>query len=255
MAPLPQPGVSLQLQALFPLALGQVQLQPDPLDLALQMQAIRELQAGAASNPDPGCAWTGDLNGVWQLQRDPRFAGLIASLLGHAWTYLEQLGFGRDRLALHLQRCWPVVSELGQVVGRHHHPNAHLSGVYYLNGDGSGRSGCIRLFPPSSLNELVPGLAVGHGGPILGDGAAAARWNAPWFDLAPRAGLLLLFPARLDHMVLENTDANDCRFSISFDLVLTSPPRPESGDLAGEYLAPHPSAWMPVPAEGRCPKD
>jgi len=26
-------------------------------------------------------------------------------------------------------RRWPVVSELGQVVGRHHHLNAHLSAV------------------------------------------------------------------------------------------------------------------------------
>jgi hypothetical protein len=245
----PQPGRGLKLQALFPLAVGQVQLQPDPLDLALQLQAIRELQAGADSNPDPGCAWTGDLNGVWQLDRDPRFSALIAGLLGHAWSYLEQLGFDRDRIALHLQRCWPVVSELGQVVGRHHHPNAHLSGVYYLNGDGSGRSGCLRLFTPSALNELVPGLAVGHGGPILNEGPAAAQWNAPWFDLAPRAGLLVLFPAGLEHMVLENRDANDSRFSISFDLVLTSPPCPTPGQQVGEYLAPHPSAWTAVPAD------
>jgi hypothetical protein len=141
-----------------------------------------------------------------------------------------------------------VVSELGQVVGRHHHPNAHLSGVYYLNGDGSGRNGCIRFFPPSALNELVPGLAVGHGGPILDEGPAAARWNAPWVDLAPRAGLLVLFPARLDHMVLENTDTNDSRFSISFDLVLTSPPCPDAGQQTGEFLAPHPSAWTAAPA-------
>jgi hypothetical protein len=101
------------------------------------------------------------------------------------------------------------------------------------------------------LNELVPGLAVGHGGPILGEGAAASRWNAPWVDLAPRAGLLVLFPARLDHMVLENTDSNDSRFSISFDLVLTSPPHPDPAGMTGEFLAPHPSDWMPVRA-GDC---
>jgi hypothetical protein len=63
----PRAGDALQLQPLFPLALGLVQLPCDPLDTALQMQAIRVLQDGAASNPDPGCAWTGDLNGVWQL--------------------------------------------------------------------------------------------------------------------------------------------------------------------------------------------
>ena len=232
----------LQLQPLFPLALGLVQLACDPLDTALQMQAIRGLQAGAGSNPDPGCAWTGDLNGVWQLQRHACFTPLIATLCAHAQTYLQELGFDPARVALHLQRCWPVVSELGQVVGRHHHPNAHLSAVYYLNGDGSGRSGCLRFFPPRQPNELVPGLAVGHGGPILSGAAAARRWNAPWHDVAPRAGLLVLFPACVDHAVLENESEDDSRYSISLDLVLTAPAAGHG--TPPEYLAPHPEDWQ-----------
>lgn len=233
---------TLTLQPLFPLALGRVQLPVDPLDLALQFQAIRELQGSSVSNPDPGCAWTGDLHGVWQLHRHPTFAPLIANVADHAGAYLESLGFARSQVALHIQRCWPVVSEFGQVVGRHHHPNAHLSAVLYLNGDGGGRSGCLRFFPPRQSNELVPGLAVGHGGPIRADTPAAAQWNTPWFDLAPRAGLLLLFPASVDHAVLENEDPDDSRFSISLDLVLTAP-QGEMGASA-EYLAPHPGEWQ-----------
>ena len=233
---------SLTLQPLFPLALGMVQLASDPLDTALQMQAIRQLQGEADSNPDPGCAWTGDLNGVWQLQRHPTFVSLINLLTSHAGAYLEGLGFERSRLALHLQRCWPVVSEAGQVVGRHHHPNAHLSAVYYLNGDGSGRSGCLRFFSPRQANELVPGLAVGHHGPLRADAAPTAQWNAPWFDVAPRAGLLLLFPASVEHAVLENDDPDDSRFSISLDLVLTAPKAQD--ETPPEYLAPHPGDWQ-----------
>ncbi|MEB3199950.1 MAG: TIGR02466 family protein [Synechococcaceae cyanobacterium] len=242
------PAGTLQLQPLFPLALGQVQLRPDPLDLALQIQAIRELQAGASSNPDPGCAWTGDLNGAWQLHRHPRFQPLLAELMAHAWAYLQGLGFDPRRVALHLQRCWPVVSEVGQVVGRHHHPNAHLSGVYYLNGDGSGRSGCLRLFATHQANELVPGLAVGHDGPLRSDSAEACRWNAPWQDIAPQAGLLLLFPSSVDHAVLENEDDDDSRFSLSFDLVLSAPAASAAAgpDEVAEYLAPHPASWQEV---------
>jgi uncharacterized protein (TIGR02466 family) len=236
------------MSPLFPVALGLVQLASDPLDTALQMQAIRELQGEADSNPDPGCAWTGDLNGVWQLHCHPTFAPLIESLGRHASQYLEELGFERSRLALHIQRCWPVVSEAGQVVGRHHHPNAHLSAVYYLNGDGSGRSGCLRFFPPRQVNELVSGLAVGHDGPIRADAAGAAQWNAPWFDVAPRAGLLVLFPASVDHAVLENDDPNDSRFSISLDLVLTAPQSREG--TPPEYLAPHPGDWQELGASG-----
>ncbi|MFM7312266.1 MAG: TIGR02466 family protein [Cyanobium sp.] len=171
----------------------------------------------------------------------------METLCGHARSYLERLGFDPTRVALHIQRCWPVVSEHGQVVGRHHHPNAHLSGVYYLNGDGSGRSGCLRFFPPHQPNELVPGLAVGHDGPIQAS-PAASQWNAVWHDVPPRAGLLVLFPASVDHAVLENEDSDDSRYSISFDLVLTAPA--SAGNDPPEYLAPHPSDWQAVERPG-----
>lgn len=232
---LPAPG-ELLIQPLFPLALGQLQLRPDPLDLAVQLQALHDLRAEARSNPDPACAWTGDLNGVWQLHRHASFEPLLTEITGHAKLYLQQLGFDLAQVALHIQRCWPVLSEPGQVVGRHHHPNAHLSAVYYLSGDGSGSCGCLRFWPQSQLNELVPGMAVGHAAPL-----ARSPWNQPWIDVAPRAGLLLLFPACLDHAVLANENDDALRASISLDLVLTA-----AADAAapGEYLAPHPSQWQ-----------
>ncbi len=70
--------------------------------------------------------------------------------------------------------------------------------------------------------------------------------NAPWFDVAPRAGLLVLFPACIDHAVLENNDDDDRRFSISMDFVLTAPVGTAEG-ARPEYLAPHPSRWQLVP--------
>jgi len=244
--PPPAPG-ALQIQPLFPVALGQVQLRPDPLDLARQLQVLLELRGGAESNPDPGCAWTGDLNGVWQLQRHPLFAPLLAEIGSHAQDYLAALGFDLQRVALHIQRCWPVLSEPGQVVGRHHHPNAHLSAVYYLSGDGSGRCGVLRCWPQRQLNELVPGMAVGHGGPC-----AASPWTQPWQDVAPRAGLLLLFPACLDHAVLPNDDDDTLRCSIAVDFALTAVPA-SPGDTPPEYLAPHPSQWTTITEDGGLP--
>lgn len=247
--PLPAPAAgSLQIQPLFPLALGQVQLRPDPLELAEQLQALHGLRGEADGNPEPGCAWTGDLNGVWQLHRHPVFAPLIAQLTVHAWRYLQKLGFDRRRVALHLQRCWPVLSEPGQVVGRHHHPNAHLSAIYYLSGDGSGRCGCLRLWPPRQLNELVPGLGVGYGGPAGGPLTPTA-WTAPWLDVAPQAGLLLLFPSGVDHAVLPNDDPDDLRCSLSIDFALSAAPTPP-GEAPPEYLAPHPSHWQAITEDG-----
>ena len=150
------------LQSLFPLALAQVRLPLDPWEGMLLIQEVLRLRGEAEGNSNPGCAWTGDLNGIWQLHDLAPFASLSEQVRQQAWLYLLELGFDPVRVELHFQRSWPVISEPGQGVGRHHHPNAHLSAVLYLNGDGSGRSGCLRLFPPGQVNELVPGLAVGE---------------------------------------------------------------------------------------------
>ncbi len=213
------------------------------------LQDLLGLRGEASSNPDPECAWTGDLHGVWQLHRRPAFRWLAEQVQAEVLAYLVDLGFALDRVALHIQRCWPVVSEPGQWIGRHHHPNAHLSAVYYLNGDGSGRSGCLRLFAPCQSNELVPGLAFGHDGPIR----AGHPLNTPWFDVAPEAGLLLLFPAAIDHAVSANGEAEEIRVSISFDLVLSAPVAQRGDRQPAEYLAPHPSQWTPIamPDPGR----
>ena len=233
--------MALQIHALFPTAVATSQLRLDPLELAAQLQTLLMLRGADEGNPNSGCAWTGDLNGVWQLHRHPDFSGLTDRVVEQAWAYLSAVGFDQAKLALHVQRCWPVLSDWDQVVGRHHHPNAHLSAVLYLSGSGSGEDGVLRIHAPSQPNELVPGSAAGHGGPI----AAGHPLNQPHWDLAPEPGLLVLFPSRLDHSVLANGEPELLRCSISFDFVLTAP---VDGDPP-EYLAPHPSLWTPQPLE------
>ena len=240
------PSTGVDLQALFPLALARVQLHLDPLQLAQWMQEVIQLRGQAQGNPEPGCAWTGDINGLWQLHRQPLFEPLVAAVAEQAQAYIAALGFDQSQVELHIQRSWPVVSAPDQAIGRHHHPNAHLSAIVYLTGDGTGASGCLRLFAPHNLNELVPGLAVGHGGPLQQQESAAQRWNAPWIDIPPSAGLLLLFPAALDHAVTANTSSDEERLSIAFDLALTAP----EGTVPPEYLAPHPSQWDSLRQDG-----
>ena len=100
----------VQCHPLFPPTVATEQLALDPLDLAVKLQALLTLRGEATGNPSEGCAWTGDLNGVWQLHRHPDFEDLAGQVTAAAWCYLERLGFARRRLALHLQRCWPVFS-------------------------------------------------------------------------------------------------------------------------------------------------
>ena len=227
---------AFQLHQLFPTAVATVQLSLDPLELAGYLQDLLVLRGAATGNPTDGCAWTGDINGVWQLHRQPGFLDLASLVTAQAWHYLDATGFDRQRIALHLQRCWPVISDWDQVVGRHHHPNAHLSAVLYLSGNGGGDDGVLRLHAPSRPNELVPGLAVGHGGPI----AEHNPLNQDHWDLAPQPGLLVFFPSQLQHCVLPNGDLESLRCSISFDFVLTAPAQ----GAPPEYLAPHPQHWQ-----------
>lgn len=226
----------MDLHALFPTVVATEQLRFDPLEVAGQLQTLMTLRGDRFSNPDPGCAWTGDLNGVWQLHEHPDFRGLADQVVARVWHYLECTGFDCAQVDLHLQRCWPVLSEWGQVIGRHHHPNAHLSAVAYLSGGGTGNDGALCLYAPSHLNELVPGLAVGHGGPLRDDHPGIQ----PQWLLAPEPGLLVVFPSRLDHSVLENADPDGLRVSVSFDFVLTA----RAADRPPEYLSPHPNQWQ-----------
>ena len=225
----------LELHQLFPTAVATAELSLDPLEQAACLQALLGLRGEAECNPSEGCVWTGDLHGVWQLHQQQPFQALADQVVDQAWSYLDALGFARNQVALHLQRCWPVISDWDQSVGRHHHPNAHLSAVVYLTGSGSGEEGVLRLHAPHQPNELVTGLAVGYGGPI----AEGHPLNQSYWDLAPRPGLLVLFPSSLQHSVLPNDAPDELRCSISFDFVLTAP---EQGG-SPEYLAPHPCYW------------
>ena len=156
----------LQLHQLFPTVVATTQIPLDPLQQASCMQALLRLRGEAEGNPSEGCAWTGDLHGVWQIHQQEPFQALAQRVVDQAWSYLDSLGFTRSQVALHLQRCWPVISDWDQAVGRHHHPNAHLSAVLYLSGTGSGEEGVLRLHASHQPNELVAGLAGGYGGPI-----------------------------------------------------------------------------------------
>lgn len=226
----------MELHSLFPTVVATDRLVLDPLETAAQLQTLLALRGDQLSNPDPGCAWTGDLNGVWQVHEHPDLQPLADQVIERVWAYLDATGFDCHQVDLHLQRSWPVFSEWGQVVGRHHHPNAHVSAVLYLSGDGSGDEGSLCLHASHQCNELVPGLAVGLNGPI----AANHPFNQTQWTLAPEPGLLVLFPSRLDHSVFENMDEESLRISISFDFVLTA----RASDRPPEYLSPHPHQWQ-----------
>jgi hypothetical protein len=68
---------------------------------------------------------------------------------------------------------------------------------------------------------------------------------------------MVLFPASIDHAVLENGTPEERRVSIAMDFYLTAPVagvrakgvnavEGVGGEGEAEYLAPHPSTWLEV---------
>ncbi|MFN6339262.1 MAG: hypothetical protein ACK41W_11150, partial [Cyanobacteriota bacterium] len=88
--PAPAPGGGLVIQPLFPLALGQVWLAPDPLETAVMLREILALRGEATGNPEEGCAWTGDLHGADQLHHHPVFAPLLGRLAADGSEFVRQ---------------------------------------------------------------------------------------------------------------------------------------------------------------------
>ncbi|MCX5929318.1 MAG: hypothetical protein NTY40_06220 [Synechococcus sp. LacPavin_0920_WC12_MAG_50_7] len=112
---------------LFPVAIATAQLQPDPLDTARLLQQMLLWRGDATGNSQEGCAWTGDLHGLHQFHLCEDAAWLVDQLANQVAIYLKQLGFKPGCLSVHIQRSWPVISDPGQLLGCHHHPNAQFS--------------------------------------------------------------------------------------------------------------------------------
>jgi len=136
-------------------------------------------------------------------RRDPAFADLSKLLVRHAKNFADELAFDLPRKP-RLDSLWVNLIKPGGHHSAHIHPHSILSGTFYVevpNGAGD-----IRFEDPRL------GLMMA---------APVRRADAPpelrsFANLAPRAGLLLLWESWLRHEVLPGA-AKAERLSISFN--------------------------------------
>lgn len=223
----------------FPLGIYYEDLADAPHHKDALVEAVLQLEKqGYVARNFPEMAWTGDLHGVEKIHTDPRFAWIVNQVETHTVHYLQDLGLDLGRVALYIQRAWPVVSRHQQEVGSHCHNTAHISAVYYVAvpESGSDEAGCLTFFDDARQNEVSPGLGSENTDIV-------AAWNYLNQDQAlylPTEGRLLLFPAKQRHAVsLNHTEG--LRISLSFDIVITA----AAGAAAGsyEFLTPPPDQW------------
>jgi uncharacterized protein (TIGR02466 family) len=104
----------------------------------------------------------------------------------------QLVSFGQSApVRMNLRRAgWANVNRAGDYNSLHNHPQQHLAAVYYVNAPAVGGQGA-----PDGLLELRdPRPAAGFNGHTTLFSAYPVR-------LAPEPGMLVMFPAFVDHMV------------------------------------------------------
>ena len=126
--------------------------------------------------------------------------------------YFQHLGMDYDiRWSLH---AWANVNRFGDYHDYHNHPHAYLSGTYY-----------VRV--PTEFEDLETRNDVRPGRLTLYDPRACANMTAikgdpyiePEYTVEPRPGMILLWPAFVNHFVHPNLSKQP-RVSVSFNVLL-----------------------------------
>jgi uncharacterized protein (TIGR02466 family) len=184
---------------LFPTHVWATQLRPQayaPInrDIVRRLEALRPAEA----------------HGQWQtaqdLHHDPAFAGLVGILLQTARGICESLTLVHDDIAI--TGCWANVSDRGYPHRQHIHPNNFLSGAYYVRTAPGADAICFHD-PRLQAAMIVPPAREQN------------RSNADLVTLDVREGMLVMFPAWLQHSVPPNA-SDQTRISVAFNLMFPS---------------------------------
>lgn len=127
--------------------------------------------------------------------------------------YLRELGM--DYAVDWTLQGWANINRRGDYHDLHNHPHAYLSGTYYVampermetkRNRKDVRPGCITFYDPRGAANMTA---------IKGDPQIEAEYT-----VRPTPGLLLLWPAFVNHFVHPNLSQEE-RISISYNVVLT----------------------------------
>ncbi|MRX26982.1 putative 2OG-Fe(II) oxygenase [Kangiella sp. HZ709] len=175
-----------------------------PASVKLNQDLLTEIQQYKQSNPkrdplaNPGC-WRGsDSFSGWPVILENAI-GMIKSIHQH---YIHTgapctniMNYPADRFE---SEFWANVNQPDSTNAIHSHSKWHWSGVYYIQGKGTGD---IAFYSSQYLNQQTSiGLPFGQS-----------------FSISPEDGMLLIFPSYLYHEVLKNTSSAE-RINIAFNI-------------------------------------
>ena len=149
--------------------------------------------------------------GGWQSQPDlfdwpePE-VGKLAAELDSAIQQLVSFGQAAP-VRLKIRRAgWANVNRAGDYNALHNHPQQHLAAVYY-----------VKAPPPGSPGTPDGVLELRDPRPAAGMGGHAILFSSYPMRFAPEPGMLVMFPAFLDHMVHPHHGPDD-RISLAINI-------------------------------------
>jgi uncharacterized protein (TIGR02466 family) len=149
----------------------------------------------------PGHGW----QSIQTLHTLEDFQDLVSCVRHTVTGILRFLKVGYD--AFEISACWATVLATGAAHRVHHHPNNYLSGVYYLRTHPGADT--INFHDPRSQTGIIRPPVV-----------ALTADNTDQVVVRVRNGLLLFFPAYLQHSVDANASDKE-RISISFNIMFS----------------------------------
>ena len=109
--------------------------------------------------------------------------------------------------------AWANVNRMGDYHDLHNHPHCYLSGTYYVKVPRNAEAGGRKDLRPNRITFYDPRPGINMGS-IRND-----PYIDPEFTILPEPGLLMLWPAFLNHFVHPNL-SKETRISVSFNIIL-----------------------------------
>jgi len=185
---------------LFPTFVWATQLAPEtylPInrDIRSRIERIRE------QRPEL------DRSGQWQTDQDlhlhPELAGLVEVVVATSRGICDSLALDYGEIAI--TGCWANISSRGFAHRQHIHPNNFLSGAYYVS-TAPGSDAIHFHDPRPQIGVFIP--------PARNQDHS----NPDRVTLDVREGMLVMFPAWLEHSVPAN-NSETTRISVAFNLM------------------------------------
>jgi uncharacterized protein (TIGR02466 family) len=171
------------------------------LEGALLEHVQVEVKSGLETVSKLGNPWDDTVQTNFEYNKENNFLEstllLRDTVCKETLSYIDQLNLNKKVSAIHVMESWINIYPKYAYQNYHVHPNADIAGCYYY--DTNGKDGDIKFKSPSS--------AVNHS-------MLSPQTNVFY---RPKVGMLLLFPAYLEHAVLMNTSKHK-RISVAFNL-------------------------------------